>query len=994
MIDRKTEENKALAQPDQTGTGVKKGKKHSALVIVILTALALLCFAAAFLLRARLSYRPTYVIESSSDVTFGQNGKTLVIDNGKETLLVLDANGSLIRRYDGGSDDAPFYYACYAAEAGDGSIYVADIKYGIRGNLLDWERIIRLNGSEATTVYEVDYTTWWMTDTPLQYGRIVEMQEYDGSVYFLLATPKAVELKAIDENGRVSNVASIPAEGVKQAASYDAATGRVAVLYRNAEIALYDLADGACSYQKSYADKMPFDICVRDGTVYYTELWGQAVHRFPADEPAADEVFETFEDLPFRADVSADGKSVLATNYAGFYRLGVGENGECVSSDYIDSAPVADFYLTILAWAILGIGALLALYLLFRLIRALVPFIAGSETAMRAVLIVLASLAGAFIVSYSLLNNIMTNSTDASETQVDLFSQYLMSRLDIGLLGKITGPENFRDENYNQLKDIMAEPVHKSYIDEEYYYYVIYRERNGYICAIMDYEESGPCWNPVYEGEDNIYAEVLRTGESASVSEISAYGAWAFRLTPIRDKLGHMIAVLEVGQSLDAVERRQNELKREVIINTVIGTVVVAMLLIELAFLVGFVQKRQSTALPDNTEKVPVRTLMFLSYLADAMQDAFIAILCSQLYSGGLPVPDGVAIALPMSAQLLMMAVFSFLAGRLTEKLGSRRSISIGMAIQLAGFLMCLLMGNYWGLLFGKMFVGAGMGIVYVGCNTVAATGGSDEKVAAAFAGVSAGTLSGLTIGAGLSSVLLSMGGWHLIYLAGSVIVGLGLVLAATSGNVMPTKADPGGKAVGSISLREFLFNRRVLGFFLLMLLPFMMSISYREYFFPLFAQEYGIDEIRIGQLYLLCGILVIYLGPLLSSKLLKRLGAKKSVMLASAAVGLDMLIFIVYPSLFAVVLGVVILSVIVSFAYTCQYTYFEQTPECAAYGEGRSMGAYSVFESLGQTLGPIAYGALLAFGYRKGIGIFCVAMFALLALFLLLQLKKPKAGR
>ena len=88
MIDRKTEENKALAQPDQTGTGVKKGKKHSALVIVILTALALLCFAAAFLLRARLSYRPTYVIESSSDVTFGQNGKTLVIDNGKETIVV------------------------------------------------------------------------------------------------------------------------------------------------------------------------------------------------------------------------------------------------------------------------------------------------------------------------------------------------------------------------------------------------------------------------------------------------------------------------------------------------------------------------------------------------------------------------------------------------------------------------------------------------------------------------------------------------------------------------------------------------------------------------------------------------------------------------------------------------------------------------------------------------------------------------------------------
>ena len=138
--------------------------------------------------------------------------------------------------------------------------------------------------------------------------------------------------------------------------------------------------------------------------------------------------------------------------------------------------------------------------------------------------------------------------------------------------------------------------------------------------------------------------------------------------------------------------------------------------------------------------------------------------------------------------------------------------------------LICLLIGNYWGLLFGKMLIGAGMGIIYVGCNTVSATGGTDEKVATAFAGVSAGTLSGLTIGAGLSSVLLSMGGWHLIYLAGSVIIGLGLILAATSGNVVPQKADPKLQKEGSVRLREFLVDRHVIGFFLLVLLPFMMA--------------------------------------------------------------------------------------------------------------------------------------------------------------------------
>lgn len=977
---------KAAAQKGRTK------KKIPAWVYIILAAVMIVCGVLVWLNRDKLGFHAIYPIESSSEIAFGKNGNTLVIDNGKTALLVLDADGRLIQHYDGGSDDAPFYYACYAAQAEDGSIYVVDIKYGDRGNLLDWERIIRLNDKKFETVYEIDYTAWTQDDTPLQYGRIKELQEYHGTLYFLIAADDTVELMQIGADGAVSSVASVPVAGVKQGASYDAATNRIAVANRTGEILLYDLSSDAILCEKVDYDKMPFDISARNGKVYYPELQEQVVRCFSEDDPGVDEVFERFEELPFKLNASPDGSSILVTNYAGFYRLEAGANGECASNDYVDGASYPDYYITVLVWVALGIGALLAIFLLFHLIRFLVPRIAENETAMRAVLIVLAAVAVAFIVSYALLNNLLSNSTEASEKQVDLFSQYLMSEIDINVLQGIEGEENFRDENYNKLKDALAGPVRKSYDNGEYYYYIIYGERNGYVCAIMDYEETGPCWNPIYScEEDNIYADVLHTGESVSVSEISAYGAWAFRLTPIRDKTGTIIAELEVGQSLSAIESRQNELKREVIINTAIGTIVVAMLLIELAFLFGFVQKRRSSPVLDNTEKVPVRTLMFLTYMADAMQDAFIAILCSQLYQGGLPVPDGVAIALPMSAQLLMMALFSFFAGRLTEKLGSRRSISLGMTIQLAGFLTCLLMGNYWGLLFGKMLIGAGMGTIYVGCNTVSATGGSEEKVAAAFAGVSAGTLSGLTIGAGLSSILLSMGGWHLIYLAGSVIVGIGLVLALTSGNVVPEKADPEDMETGGIGLRQFLFNPRVLGFFILILLPFMMSLAYREYFFPLYAQEHGIDEIRIGQLYLLCGIMVIYIGPFLSAKLLKKLGAKKSVLLASIAVGLDMLIFIIHPSLAAVILGVVILSVVVSFAYTCQYTFTEQLPQSAAYGQGRAMGVHSVFESLGQTLGPIAYGALLAFGYRKGIGIFCVAMFILIAIFLLLQLKKPK---
>ncbi len=984
-------ENRRERRKGQEKIRKRKGGRRFGWLLAALAVVALACLIFAWLHRGELILSPTYLIESTSEMTFGENGQTVVIDNGKLSVLVLDAEGKLIRRYDGGSDEAPFYYAAYAVQAQDGSIYVADLKYGDRGLLIDWERIIRLDGDESRVVYMIDYSLWAEEDTPMQYGRILELQAYEDSVYFLVDMGSRIDLKQIGSDGTVRDMGSVPAEGVKTDASYDVKTGQVVVISRNGQVTVYRLEDGSARPAELDREWMPFDIAARSGQVYYTEIQDLVVRHFPIDDPASDRMFTSLDDILFKLDVSQDGQSLLATNQAGFYRLSVGPDGECASEDYVDSALIADFYRSIITWIILAVGALLSLFLILRFLRFLIPRIAENETAMRAILIVLASLAVAFIVSTSLLNNLLTNSTDASKTQLDLFTQLLLSRMDVDTLKKIDGQENFNDENFNALHEQLSGPVKQSYANGQYYYFVIYRERNGFLRAVTDSEKSSPCWTPVYENEGNDYAYVLHTGDSVSVSEISAYGAWAFRLTPIRDNDGSIIGVLEVGQSLVAVEQRQNEIKREVIVSTAIGTIVVAMLLIELAFLVGFIQKRKKSLNPDTTDLVPVRSIMFLSYLADAMQDAFIAILCSQLYKGGLPVPDGVAIALPMSLQLLMMALFSLLAGRLTEKMGSRRSISLGMAVQFAGFLICLLMGNYWGLLLGKMLIGSGMGIIYVGCNTVSATGGTEEKVSAAFAGVSAGTLSGVTIGAGLSSVLLAMGGWHLIYLAGCIIVGIGFLLAVTSGNVMPLKSAAEVPETGRVRLRDFLFSRRVLSFFVLMLLPFMMSLSYREYFFPLFAQEHGIDEVRIGQIYLLCGIMVIYVGPALSSFLLRKLGAKKSVVLASAVVGLDMLIFIIHPSLISVIIGVVIISAVTSFAYTCQYTYVEQLPESTAYSEGRAMGVYSVFESLGQTVGPVAYGSLLTFGYQKGIGIFCGAMFALIVIFLLLQWKKKK---
>ena len=967
----------------------KPGRKEIIIFIIMFAAAAVLAGIVA-VNRSLLGQKPVYVIESASEMAFGSGGSTLVIDNGKKTLLVLNEDGKLKKRYDGGEEQDLFFYATHCAQSSDGSIYISDITYGRRGNLLDRERLIRIGKGGREVLYEIDYTGMEVEDIPLQYGHIVELQESGGEIYFTLNYADRVEVKKADQSGGLTDVAVFAAEAVRTDAAYDIQSGMLAAAERTGTIRMYD-GSGDSSVLVQEEGGMPFDMAARSGEVYYTELTDMTVRHFPVADPEKQQVFYQSDSLLYQLDVSADGNEVLATDNLGFYRLHGDGSGACASSEYVDSAGCVYYPWVIVLWAFLIVSGLIFAALAARMLYWIVISVISNENSMRVMLIILTCLAVFFILSYMLLSRLLDASTTASEKQTSLFSELLMLELEPEEVSQLGSPADHDTELYARIKAPLDKHIWNYYEKGEFYYYVIYRILDGKIAYLMDFEDTLPVTYPVYEDdpEDNVYAEVLHTGESFVTSEISSYGAWTFMLSPIRDSEGNIIALLEVGQSLDAIERSQTELRRELLINAAVSTVVLTMLLLELIFLIGFLQKKMKLDHLDDVESVPVRTIMFISYVADSMQDAFIAILCSQLYGGGLPVSDSVAIALPMSAQLLMMAIMSFFAGRLTEIFGSKKVISTGMLIQMAGFICCFAGGNYPAILMGKMLIGCGMGLVYVGCNTAAAACRNSEVGAAAFAGISAGILSGVTIGAGLASVLLSLGGWRTVYGTGAVIVFLGVLLSLSSGSVHPAAgsqdaADSRGEGFGA-----FLLNRRVLGFFAMMLLPFMMSLSYREYFFPLFAQERGITEVRIGQIYLVCGMAVIYLGPALSELMLRVFGALWSIIIASAAMGLCMLLFVIHPGLLTVMIGVVVLSVVISFAYTCQYSYFDMVPEARKYGAGKSMGVYSVVESLGQTIGPVTYGALLSFGYREGIGIFASVMLGLTLIFMLLMAKE-----
>lgn len=954
-----------------------------------------------------------YVFESVSEATQDSSGNVYVIDQGKKTVIILNSEGKLIRKLSGGSEKADFFYAAHVCGGDSGSIYIADVISGEQGNRIQKERIIKITGHQREILCEFDYAQ--RENPPLQYGGILELQEYGGNVYFLKREEERIDVYRIDEAAtaaaeayKAEKLAEIPCAFYVSDAAYDVAEETLIITTRLGEI-YYDspYTEGWSEVPCFAKNQIPWNITSVGGEVYYTDLQAGSIMHFSLSAPERTKTVCQSDDVLYTIHLSEDGRTILATDNEQFISLDIADNRSTVW----ERAGIGNHFRVALFWILFIAAVMAAAVMVIAVIIKIIRSIPDKSGFGRMALVVVSSVIVAAIASYSSISSMMANQDRLIMDSMQIFAESLSQQVDGEELKRLGRLSDYHSADYMEIKDRLDQMILTSYEHEAYYYYVIYTTDGKTINCLMDYEDTTVCGQPIYEFGDNEYTQVMVTGETYTVSETSSYGSWMFTLLPVRDDSGAVTAVLEVGSGLDKAVREKRELVMENIITVICSCGVMIMLVLECVFVLSFFEKRKGISKEqwDITQQMPIRLMVFLVYMTDSMQDAFIAILCSRLYTDLFPISRELAIALPISLQLMMAAIFSTCGGRLAEKFGIQRIMQLGLISQMAGFIICLAVPGYMGILTGKLFIGMGMGMVYVTSNTMASMGGGAEYVESAFADVSAGVLSGVTIGAGLGSIILTFADYRIVYLAGALFLGLGLLLTIQARNVkfgsgIKKESDTcvhfsgdvcvegdtgtGKKETGSrMHILKFLFQRRIMAFFALILVPFMMSLSYREYFFPLYVEQFGVDEVTIGRIYLGCGMLVIYIGPLLSKHLLRTLGAKKSVVLASLCMAFDMALFALFPNPVSVFAGMVILAVVISFAYTCQYTYFEGLDECSGAGMGNAMGIYAMFENVGQTLGPVIYGAALTLGNRNGIFVLFILMFLLVCLF-------PRADR
>lgn len=948
---------------------------------LILGAACLLLAALCWVFRPLFTDAPfstAYAFDGPSGVFPGESGRLYIIDQGKKTVLITDGQGKLLRSIDCGTDgDSEPYYASLVAEGADGSIYVADTRYAGQGTRISQERIFRYDadGENGTCIYLIDYEAIEQ-EAPLQYGNILSLREENGALVFTRKTDNGLAVCQLDlASGRLQSAGyDLPGQYISDA---DAEPGTLRPIFTNRLGQVCTVTDGATEVLLDEG-RTSWMLCAEEGRIYYSDIAANAVLCYDL-ETGREEIVLEAPDILY--GVQTAGGRLYTTDYMGYYML---EDGE---ASYVDSLTYSQPLLRCALWAALFLGGLLAVAVAYLLLAPALHR-PKSELFQRMAIVLGVSLCMGCLVGYITITQMVSNQKATVMEQLNLFCDILVENTDTEALANIDSLADYKGEDFNQVKEPLDALTRMGYENGMYYYYAIYSTDGEIIYTIMDFEETLPARYPVYAYGEEGYTEVLAEGESVEFGgDVSSYGSWAFVLKPIRDAAGTPIAIMEVGTNLDDLDSQIQELVKEVALTILSMAVVLLMIIVEIIFYAEHRErKRKNLALPGLAAQFPLRLLIFLAYLVDCMQDAFVSILANQLYTPILGIPQSVGAALPLSAQVFAAAVMAFLGGGLSRKAGVKKTLVGGFLLEITGCLLCGAGGTYFSLLGGKAVIGMGLGLIIVSLNAIAARGEDEAESAKAFTDISAGTLAGVTAGAGVGSIILSFGHYSMVYFAGAAILLIGLALSFSGRDYKEVAV---AKAKEEVGFFRFLFNRQVITFLLLMLLPFLMGLSFREYFFPIYAAELGMSETMIGRLYLICGLLVIYAGPQLTGKLIARLGGKWTVTLASALIIAAPLLYVAIPTLATTIVGVLLLSVAISFGYAAQSTYYSELPSVEHYGGGRAMGIYSLFENIGQTIGPMIYGLAMMLGYRSGLGLIGGAMLALLLLFLACNGKK-----
>ncbi len=967
-----------------------------------------------------------FLLELPSAGTVDATGGVYVIDHSKQRVAAFTREGNYRYQILGGRRDGRTFYSAVDLKADDeGNLYLLDNVLAVDGSAIEKERIVKFSkeGKYLSTVYEITYAA---ENRPVTTGRIHEITLEKGGLKFVFSEPQHISLVRLQFHDGSTEVIRQMNYDTKYLLSYgiDVSENRIYAVTKMADILeIYD--DGAATvvYEGERHDteeffSIPWETAVSaSGRLYFTDIGLRQVGFMDPDGTTGTAVSRT------------DQKSLCDSRI--FYNLDVSQNGELtaiadegvyVKQPMEESAPVVYgagdgmrpivYPAGYIGLRITVYGAVLlagiCLFFFLRQVLRLKVKIAFSEITRNNLLIVTVAVIIAVVTVSTVMEGLQKQYQLQVMNNMSSIAELACKSLDAEAVEQINTPRDYISRAYKKVRNSIEDSFSTSNGWNEGLYCVLNRVNENkliYSCLYLEdtigsvypldynYEESEVYRAVSDSGFGSEYKELYETGRQIRFDWIeNADGIWTYVLSPVVNREGKVVAAMEVGTNLYAFQEANNIMLRNMIFNIISIIAVIILVFTELSFLWFYrgLHRREVSMAPDPAKKslelavYVIRPIAFLIFMADCMATAFLPMLASQLAVPFLGISEKVMSAVPISVEVLLTAMFSFAGGFLIERMGFRRILLGGGALFTAGLLLAGTSASFFQFVGAKAVIGIGMGLLLVGINTLAASFPEKES-AEGFSFYNSGSLAGLTVGTTIGSLLAAPLGYLRVYYVAAVISLAALVvmfLLLKKDMIYPELRREKEQEEEQITMVRFLFRKDLLLFFFCAMIPYMLYGYFLNYFLPLYAEGQGMTETAIGQLFLMNGICVIYLGPSLTAFVLKKLKARWSVWAAGLIYVITLLLFFVFMGKGMVVAAAFFFGIADSFGFSALSIYYSGLDVVKTYGNGRAMGVYSTFDNISQTAGPFVFSAVFVIGVRKGVLLLAAVYLVLLVMF------------
>ncbi len=401
--------------------------------------------------------------------------------------------------------------------------------------------------------------------------------------------------------------------------------------------------------------------------------------------------------------------------------------------------------------------------------------------------------------------------------------------------------------------------------------------------------------------------------------------------------------------------------------------------------------ERQPAGSDIRTSHGLIRSLTYFVNLCACMSLTFVPIVMSQLYKPLLGLSKDVVLGLPLAAEMLGGILAIVFAGWCINEQGWRKIMYLGALLLAAGNLLSGLSANAFLFVLCRATAGFGLGCIMMVIRSLVVSLPENNSAIAEF---SAGSIAGLNCGAVIGGMLADRIGYDAIFYMAAIAVIIPFIFV----NRLMTGFEIEKRETSDISapakFYNFIADKKAIIFLLCIFIPYFISGAFLDYYFPLFAASNDLSQSDISRGFLLNGLFIIYLGPVLTRYAVRKWGDINGMIVSMFIVVGGLGTFMLFGTVPAAFITVILLGIAESFGVSMKTTYFLNLKGIADLEINKGMAFFSVMVNFSRMAGPILYGMALSLGARMGVGLISLVVLMLLLVFIFFTKFEPAPGK